>query len=181
MTQTRTLVRTITFTRTDFLVRQIAFVVRETTDSSSFERVMRLGAEQKWIAAVRIQGLTRSNEIAEELKFTFDWDQHRVQIESGNDVIHVDPSVPEGEWMAHAIGLLIGDFNEIKADASLRACWTVDFTQRAWASIDHVMNELGLSWADRREWVNGGEGEAVVVFRARGFSEVGVSFRVATR
>ncbi|MFL5963787.1 MAG: hypothetical protein ACJ757_12930 [Gaiellaceae bacterium] len=180
MTQTRTLVRTLTFTRTDFLVRQIDFVVRETTSSSSFEAVMRRGAENEWIAAVKIQGLTSSNKIAEELRFSFDWNEHRLQIESGNGVIHVDPRVPEGEWMAHAIGLLINDFNEIRDDGSLRATWTLEFTPKAWADIGRVMRELGLRWGGTRDWVGGTEGEAVVIFSPSGYPDVSVALRVAT-
>jgi hypothetical protein len=180
MSATSTRTRTTSFTRTEFLVRQLDFVVRSTTGSTSFAEVMRKGAANRWIRRVTIEGLTSSGEIAQEICFTIDWDEHQLHLDTPSGaVIHVDPSVPEGEWLAHAIGMVIEYFNEIQRDASLTATWSVQYT--ASADRAYVNRELGLGPAPPRRWAGGRAGAPVLAFRSLpNFSELGMEYRVAS-
>lgn len=180
MTQTQTRTRTLTFSRTDILTRQLDFVVRATTGSRSFGEVMRKGAEHRWIARVTINGVTSEGKIAQQIRLTIDWDEHEILLESTDDaVVYIDASVPEGEWIAHAIAYIVEYFNEFKRDASLAAEWRVTLTDIAQADRERVHRELGLSTAESREWV--GTPTAVLASqRFPSFPELGVEYLVAT-
>jgi len=165
------------------IVRQIDFVVRSTTGSTSFAEVMRKGAENQWIERVRISGLTSDGEIAQQIRFTFDWAHHELLLESPEDaVIEIDPTVPEGEWIAHAIGMIIEYFNEFTRDAALTTEWVVGLTKKAIANQPRVDQELGLQTAAPRRWVSGTSGTPVIALRSLpNAQELGVEYLVASQ
>jgi hypothetical protein len=177
-TRARSKTTTITFTRTEFLIRQLDLIVKSTTGSLSFLDVIRKGIEREWIDTVWIRGLDDTDKLVEEIEIQIDWKTHRLEIEGGRGVVALDPSVPERDRISEVIGVIIDQFNQIKHRGGLKPQWAVSYAKDADESYETIQRELGLTTAPKYKWA----GRRETVVSRQGFTalpEFGISYDVA--